>query len=48
MKNIYEQPKALFDVIDTADIVTASLNYSDEENASMHSSDIYNFSQFIG
>ena len=48
MKNIYEQPKALFDVIDTADIVTSSLTYSNEENASVHSNDVYNFSQFIG
>lgn len=48
MKNVYEQPKALFDVIDTADIVTASLTYGNETNASMHSSDVYTFSQFIG
>ena len=46
MKNIYEQPKVLFDAIDTADIVT--LSYGNKENAEMHSSDVYSFAQFIG
>lgn len=47
MKKSYETPNALMMLICSADIMTQSLNFSNDENAEINENDVHSFESFF-
>ena len=47
MKKLYESPKALLTLIETVDILTASITFSSNASDDVNANDVYGFSGFF-